>query len=237
MKRIFLIAIIILPAHCFAQVHASLSTGLGGFAMNDMKKHQMELKAQFPVGVKVIKSFPSYWFYDLSITGNVSDRVRVGGTIGFMSTGGRMDYRDYSGSIGCDQIATTWTPAFRGDVLINPKSQWPVYYTTRIGAAFGLYELNAYSDINGDEDRNNIKFQSINAFIEPGFIVTHKVAGPLSVTVSAGYNIAVFKGKQKFSTDNSLFLLNNSNEKITLDWSGFRLGIGLSVNLTEFTDQ
>jgi hypothetical protein len=198
--------------------------------MQKMKQHQLELKHQFPNDEKVIESFPAFWFYEFSLTGQISDRIRIGGMVGFTSTGGRMDYRDYSGRIECNQVATGWTVAGRGEVLLNPRSKWPVYFTTKLGTVFGLYNLDLSIDVNDDKSANNLKFQSINVFIEPGFTASKTIVGPLSATLTAGYNLNVVKGKQKLSSDSNLFLLDNSNNKVTLDWSGFRIGAGLAVS-------
>jgi len=230
-KHILLVAAIILPCSCFAQFHVSLSTGLAGFSMKDMKQHQLELKRQFPTDVKVIESFPSFWFYDLSFTGEITKRIRVGGTAGFTSTGGRMSYRDYSGKIECNQTTTAWTIAIKGEMLANPGSKWPVFFTAKTGSAFGLYNLDVLVDVDGDNSKDNVKFQSINVFIEPGITASKNIVGPLSATLSAGYNLNVVMGKQKLYSHNEYYLQNNAGAKVPLDWSGFRVGVGVSVAL------
>ncbi|AYB33583.1 hypothetical protein [Chryseolinea soli] len=231
MKHIFLIVVIIFPGYGFAQLHASFSTGFAGFDMQDMKAHQLELKAQFPIDVKIMESFPAFWFYELSLTGEVTDRVSIGGAIGFMSTGGQMDYRDYSGEIKCKQLTRAWTAAARCDVLLNANThtKWPVYFTGKLGTAIGRYDLEIFSELNNERDTDNVKFQSANLFIEPGVMIAKRIVGPLSANLSAGFNLNVIKGKQKLVDNNELFLQDNSRNKVSLDWSGYRLAAGLSV--------
>jgi hypothetical protein len=230
MRYIFLVIAIIVPGYCFAQLHASFSTGLAGFGMREMKDHQMELKVQFPTDVKIIESFPAFWFYEFSLTGEITDRVRIGGAVGFTSTGGRMAYRDYSGRIECDQMTTAWTAAIRGEVLLNPGKNWPIYFTTRAGYAFGRYDLDVFVEVGDDDDATSIRFQSMNLFVEPGILASKNIVGPLSATLNAGYSVNVLKGEQKLTTNTNLFLLDNSGDKVRLDWSGFRLSAGLSVS-------
>ena len=231
MKHLFVIVAIIFPGYGFAQLHASFSTGLAGFGMEDMKAHQLELKRQFPVDVKIMESFPAFWFYELSLTGEITDRVRIGGAIGFMSTGGQMDYRDYSGEIECKQLTRAWTAAVRCDVLLNSNvnAKWPIYFTSKLGTAFGRYDLEILSELNNERATDNVKFQSTNVFIEPGIMTSKRIVGPLSATLNAGFNLNVIKGKQRLVDNNDLFLQDNSRNKVSLDWTGFRLAAGLSI--------
>jgi hypothetical protein len=74
-----------------------------------------------------------------------------------------------------------------------------------------------------------IKFRPSNLFIEPGIMASKHILGTLSATLNAGYNISIFKGKQKLVDNNDLFLLDNSGNEVRLDWSGFRVGVGLSI--------
>lgn len=229
-RYVLLIVTIAAPCCCLGQFRVSLSTGLAGFNMKEMKQHQAELRVQFPTQAKVIESFPSFWFYELYLTGQISKRVTIGGSIGFTSTGGRMDYRDYSGSIECNQTTQAWTPATRCEVLLNPDKKWLVYFTGKAGAYFGHYELRVLAEVNNDRNDNTVEFNSINAFVEPGFLLSKNIVGSLNAMVTAGYNLNVFQGKQKLSSDSSLFLQNNSGGPVNLDWSGFRLGFGMSVD-------
>jgi hypothetical protein len=228
MKNIVVLIVLILPGYCFSQIHVSLSTGLAGFNMKEMKKHQLELRAQFPVDAKVIESFPAFWSYDLSLTGKLSDRVRIGGSIGFTSTGGRIHYRDYSGEMECEQLTTAWVPAFQSELLLNPKGKLPVSLTCAAGAMLGRYSLDFSLEVNNSSDSDNLKFKSTNFFLEPGIMANKRIVGKLSALVKAGYNINVFKSRQDWVEDKDLFLQDGSGKEVRLDWSGFRLGVGLS---------
>ncbi len=229
MKNIILLLVISLPGYCFSQLHVSFSTGLAGFNMKEMKEHQSELKAQFPTDVRVVEAFPAFWFYELSLKGEITNQVRIGGAIGFTSTGGRMSYRDYSGEIECNQMTTALIAAIQSEVILNPNAKLPISLTCKTGADFSRYNLDISVDVNNTKDADNIKLNSINLFIEPGITACKRIVGKLSGTLNAGYNINTFKGRQKLVNNNDLFLLDSSGNEIRLNWSGFRLGVGLSV--------
>lgn len=229
MKNIILFVVIIFPGYCFSQAHVSFSTGLAGFNMQEMKKHQSELQAQFPTDVKIMESFPAFLFYELSVTGKVRDRWRIGGAIGFTSTGGRMHYRDYSGEIECNQFTTAWMIAIQSELLLNPKGKLPLYFTGKIGAVFGRYDLDLFSEVNNVPNSESLEFRSCNIFIEPGLMMSKCIVGILSAHLTAGYNVNMYKGSQKLTDNTDLFLQDNSGNEVRLDWSGFRLGVGLSI--------
>jgi hypothetical protein len=229
MRYVILIALFIIPGYSFSQLHLSFSTGLAGFDMREMKGHQSELKIQFPIDVKIIESFPPYWFYNLSLTKELTKEVSVGGAIGFVSTGGRMHYRDYSGQIECNQFTTGIVLAGQTEVLLNPAGKLPIYFSGKAGAVFGHYNLDLIFELNNSQDSDNLKFNSINYFIEPGFMMSKHLFGIFSGNLNVGYNLNIIKGKLKLSSNNDLSLQDNSGNKVSLDWSGFRLSAGLSI--------
>jgi hypothetical protein len=55
----------------------------------------------------------------------------------------------------------------------------------------------------------------------------------IAFQIYAGYNLNVFKGKLLLKEGDSLFLQNDVGEKISLDWSGFRGGLGITINLNK----
>lgn len=229
MKKLIVFLGIVFPTYCFSQTHASFSAGLGGFKMEEMKKHQSEIQIQFPTNVKIIESFPSYWGYELSITGEVREWLRLGGMIGITSTGGRMHYADYSGEIECDQITIAKMVALQGEVLLNPYEGPPIFFTCKTGAIFGNYVLDVLIDVNNNQDTEHLKFVANNVFIEPGLKISQHIFSHLSATLYGGYNINVYKDELKLADNKDLFLLDNSGKVVRLDWTGFRVNLGISV--------
>ncbi|MEQ8303501.1 MAG: hypothetical protein RIB47_08925 [Cyclobacteriaceae bacterium] len=196
-----------------------------------MKNHQAELKIQFPVDAKVITSFPVFWSYDFAITTDVSRWLRIGGVVGFTSTGGRMSYRDFSGAIESNQTVTSWSTAIQTAVLLNLNENLPFFFVCKTGVTSGRYDLDIMVELNGSKDSDNTAFRSVNLFLEPGIMVSKRFAQRLSANLTAGYNVNVDKGKQRLVSNSDLYLLDNSGEAVTLDWSGFRISFGVSIEL------
>jgi hypothetical protein len=219
----------VLPIYCFSQVQFSFSTGLAGFQMDDMKRHQSEIERGFPIDMKVLESFPSFWSYEFDINMAVTKRLNVGPMIGYTSTGGRMHYKDYSGTIKCDQVATSLSLGALSELVLFADDNWTVSITGKTGATFGRYKLDVLFDVNQQSDSENVKFHSTNFFFEPGFMVMKHVVKSMSVKFSAGYNINLVRGKLIWNEDKNLYLLDSRRDKVTLDWTGYRIGLGVSV--------
>lgn len=215
---------------CISQVRISVSTGIAGFAMNDMARHQNELREQFPVDVKVIEAFPLFWYYELAGNTEVTKRLRLGALVGYTSTGGRMHYNDYSGTITCDQLTTTVYVGASGEMLVNAE-KWIVSLNWKAGGTFGSYDLDLFLRVDSQSDSENVKFRSTNLFAEPGLTLSKHLFSGLSATIYAGYNINFIKGKLALKEDRELHLIDNAGDNVNLDWTGFRVAVGLSVLL------
>lgn len=230
MKIAVVFLLTIFPGYCFSQLHASFSTGIAGFDMKDMKKHQLEIKAQFPTDVRIVESFPAYWFYKGSLSGEITNALRLGGAVGLTSTGGRLSYRDYSGEIECDQSTTAWMAAVQSELLLNPDGKLPISFAFETGAAFGRYNVDIAVELNNTRESEAISFRSTNIFVEPGMRAYKSIAGPLSASLNAAYHFTLFKSRQSLAENSELFLLDDSGNQVRLDWSGVRIGIGLSLS-------
>jgi hypothetical protein len=231
MKNFILFLGIILPAQCFSQVHASFSFGVAGFSMKEMKRYQPQIKMQLPVDAKIIESFPSYWSYEFSLTGEVNDWMRLGAITGYTSTGGRMHYADYSGEIACNQTTTAKMIGLQAEVLLNPNEGPPVVFVCKTGATLGHYTFDMLVDINHNADSEHYKFVANNAFIESGLNIYKQIIRNLSVTLYGGYNINVYKDKVKLTNNRDLYLLDQNGKPVHLDWTGFRVSVGISAKI------
>src|SRR5258708_40338556 len=103
---VFLIAIS--PLLATAQLQLTLNSGIGTYQMGDLKTLQDNVLKSMPVKAQVISSFPAYWFYELTAT-NVKGKFVMGGSISYGSSGGRLYYSDYSGSLWYDQLSSFYS--------------------------------------------------------------------------------------------------------------------------------
>jgi len=87
------------------EIALGLNIGYATFNMQDIRNLQSQLCNSYPVDSKIVESFPGY----LNMSGNVyfnNPNIYYGLYFGHTSTGGRISYSDYSGSLSSDQLIT-----------------------------------------------------------------------------------------------------------------------------------
>ena len=141
MKFAIITAIILCPIFSFAQLHTSFHVGQGSNQMKEMKTLQQEFANDFPVAPKTVSSFPAYYFYEGTIAGGFLDRFFAGVSIARGSTGGRIQYSDYSGSVKGDQILKYWSVGFPFTAIINPKNK-SIQFSAGIRPSFVFTDLS-----------------------------------------------------------------------------------------------
>jgi hypothetical protein len=87
--------------------------------MGDMKtllsNQADELEGQIGVPIEVVASYPLRPGAALELYYAPRNGVRLGGRFGYVETGGRIDYRDYSGHFTLDHRLTRWTFGVLGE--------------------------------------------------------------------------------------------------------------------------
>jgi hypothetical protein len=212
------------------QLIISANTGQGSYSMGDMKSLQNQIASAYPVIPHTGPSFPSYWFYDVNLKQRFKNNFLFGASFSSGSTGGRVYYSDYSGEIGSEQMLSFqsyqltlgFQKRFFGGHLILEGDLRPGITAT---------DLNWKSYINvGTYSEDTKEFKSQNFVVQPTFTVGGRF-GIIGVQGFTGYNLTVVSG-QLNEVGNPNYLTIN-NQKLHADWSGLRMGAGLSLYLNE----
>ena len=236
MKRFSKIQIILamtflMPCGLHAQMNLSFSMGYASFSMADFKVFQKELVADFPVSAKITESFPSYWYYEGGINKIVSEKFILGLNLGYGSTGGRIHYEDYSGEIGANQLLHYISAVSALGIHLNPEvSSYSVTIDAKPTVSYNTFTLEYMARIGNQIDKDEVKFNSINFAFQPTLMVSKNIK-MLSIGIGLGYYINVYSGKTYWSEDSNAYLLNNRNEEVKINWSGFRLSTSLSFRI------
>jgi hypothetical protein len=196
--------------------------------MVSMSEHQSDLRKDLPTDVKMIETFPSYWYYELTVQGILTKRLKLGGLLGYTSTGGRMHYGDYSGEVSCDQMLKAIMLGVEFNVQVNRSERFPLHFGLKGGTISSYYDLDIALRVYDDEDTDHVAFRSTNIFIEPGFKMSAHLYKILSAHVYTGYNVNPYKGVVHLK-DSKTYLLNDAKEEVKIDWSGYRVGAGIAL--------
>lgn len=221
----------------FSQSYISLRTTgeYNIFSMSDLKKVQTEIQSDMinsGIPASIVESFPPYFGLQLEIVLpatfiNAAD-LNYGFLIDFSSTGGRVDYKDYSGEVKFDQVVK----AFSFGVLIEFQKikNEHLFFTYGLKVPLIIASLdNKGTTIIGDNySENNFKFNSFSVGIEPNFNLFYAVNNFI-FGVSLGYLICI-PSNYTYSENSDAFLQKRNGDPVTIGTNGLRLGLKVGYN-------
>jgi hypothetical protein len=215
-----------------AQTQISFLAGYGTYSMNELKTFQKELQSQFPVEAKITDAFPGYLYYELTATTRLKSYFFCGISVSYGSTGGRIYYADYSGSMYADQRARYLTIGipFGWNVPVQ-ENKLKLIFQIKPAVYFGNLDVSIVSHLENQIPENEeFKFSSTNIGLQPSVQMDRRF-GPLWLGIQMGYNVNVQSSNLFFKENKDYYLLNNKGDKIHANWSGLRFGVSLSYPL------
>lgn len=204
-----------------------LQSGIGSYGMSDLKTLNEQVFPGIPFNTKLVSNFPSYIYYRPSVL-MYHDGYALGLVNTFQSTGSRISGKDYSGEYRFDMTISSNCPGIYFERPITSAHNLQFTYYIILGCSFTKLKINEYYKVL-DEQLNNedIKFKSLNFYVEPGFNLQYPVK-TFSVGINGGYYVP-FGNEALYTDNNKKHSLYNSktNQPITPGWNGFRMGISL----------
>jgi hypothetical protein len=230
--RIRLLTILIGCGVSFAQGQNFVSgeVMIGSFNMKTLKNLQDEIRTYNNLPLVTVSSFPAFVGYSATYGFRVSDRIALGPMVQFISTGSRLDYRDYSGSATIDQLAKCVTLATYFQLKMNESTTIPAYFTVHTGAAYTRLDIKSRLAVGQQNEDDSNGFYSFNYSLRPGFCLKRKIKG-IMLQGSIGYEFQVH-GKLRSNENHDAWLVTaNDNKEVTAQWDGLRVGIGVTYVL------
>lgn len=216
------------------QLNFSVGMDYGNFNMKDLKNLQTAVQQQFPVHAKETSSFPAYFGYHAKVYGSIW-RFQFGVFGAYNSTGSRLSYQDYSGSIEYNQHAKLiqFGTGFDYFFSSNRDKPWQPFCSFQI--AYGRTTLHidehvVVGDANPDNRADaDLTFHSRHFTLQPAFGLRRAITKHLYAQAQAGYFIDA-PGDLKYDEDKSLHLVDDHSNPLHANWSGFRLGLSAGVS-------
>lgn len=229
MKKIILLILFLVFIHSLIQsVNAQTITfgggiDLGTYSMNDLKDFQEYLNAQVPVDISSIETYPAFFRY--TGFGEFSqNKISFGLQITYESTGSRSSYKDYSGEIRFDQIVSA--VGVGTFISYSEIARLPIYVKFVSGLTFSDLSLLEYVEITNQTIEDKYEYKSMGYFSEAhiGYELNFKF---INLTPFLSYRISFNSETFKNSNDNMLII--PPNREIKPNFTGFRLGINVSI--------
>ena len=229
-KTIWFLWLIVLPLgrNALGQ-SAFLEIGYGSFQMTSIKKFQAGLQGQLDFDAKTVDEFPSYFtFKGTALVYEVND-LAFGFSIGQVSTGGRISYADFSGSIKIDNNLRGFLlgPVVEYNLSESNSSQFNLTLNPYVN--FTKHSLRAETILLQEVDVTTVAFESTNYGLEGGFNYRHFV-GNFFVQGLAGFNFDL-GGKIKSPQNRNAVLADESGNDVSSNWSGYRVSLGIGMRL------
>jgi len=211
---------IIIPFSYGQHFKINFSTGKGNFSMADLKEYNTYILNNLPVKTKITDNFPSTFYYDASFTFVFSKRLLLGVTGNYSTTGSRICYTDYSGSLKYDDILSSYSSGIK---IIFPILNKPFVIAEENILSFCLTKYQFKEQILTYS--NNTVFKSKSMQIEPSIKASYNYK-IFEMGAYAGY-LVDFGGTLK---SGSQPIKNNStNKDIKSNWSGSRIGLSVGI--------
>jgi len=207
------------------KITLSLNVGVGTYAMNDFKKLQKQLQSQNYLNPTITDEFPPYLFYEGTCHAALTSSIFTGVSVAYGSTGGRIQYRDYSGYVRADQslryINVSIPVGYRfniGEKLTLGFDLKPTYTQSHVDIAFE-------QQIAAEYEKEEHKFNSKSFAIQPEIFLMRKF-GRFGIQAQISYYQGVKQGNLYYEDDTDAYLIDDRDDAIYAGWEGLRLSIG-----------
>jgi len=200
------------------------------FNMSDLKNLQQEFYddlIQQGIGAKITDSYPAHYGLQagllIPLALSSAKEIRLGGFVDFTSTGGRVHYSDYSGEIKIDQKATAVSIGATISFSAYTKDIFQLYLDLNTRIIFSKLKNEISSRLFEQTETQTLDFSSVSFGFEPAIVPSINVY-PFNFGISVSYMLALPTTLQ-FSAYDGANLLNKNGDEVTINWSGFKLGL------------
>ncbi|HPE76945.1 MAG TPA: hypothetical protein PLC80_12710 [Draconibacterium sp.] len=204
-------------------------TGIGTYAMSDLKSIQKELQNVNDISLKGTDNYPPFICFGFDIIPTLTKNFGLGLTSSYHSTGARNHYADYSGSITEDFLINDLNLGIDGIFTKTISKNLLLSGEIKSGIKFTKLQTNSSLILFEQTETENQSFKSESWWIEPQINIEKQLIKNIYVYLFLGY---------EFNTKGTLFLTSNhdlylqiNNSKASADWSGLRAGIGISLKI------
>jgi hypothetical protein len=229
--------VLISSINIFPQAHISFSvTGTYNlFGMTDETGIQNQLLQQIhDQGIPAVatESFPAYYgmqFRIMFIFPDTSEiKYLLGPYLDVASTGGRIDYKDYSGEVKVDQLFSAYSLGFSGEMKIPLNNNFYLSPSLSIPLIFGSFKVKSDTRIGNSSTTQELDFNATSFGFQPGISLSYDYSH-FTIGINASYLISLATTYTLDSNANAE-LLNSQGGKVTMGMNGVRLGIILGCN-------
>jgi hypothetical protein len=223
-----------LSGYCLSQDeghYAVASSTFSTYSMNDLKDFQRDYIKSFGVGLKPVTTFPPYFGFGIEIGKVIKPTLSIGFLLGYNSTGGRVDYQDYSGRVRMDQLLHCFSVGSIVKEKVNGSNKWPLYISLAASWVHTRMGIDSEVIVGDVKEVDGLDLYSNNLGLYPAFILRRDINSLFFFQASAGYEVQL-SGKVFLKDNNDgAYLTTSSGDPFQIRWDGLRISLGLGFNL------
>jgi hypothetical protein len=191
--------------------------------MDDLKEVMSEYQNTIELPSQITEDFPDTYNYTGRTLCKISNYY-FGMGFGYSSTGARLSYADYSGSFNFDIISSSYQIVPIIGYNVFSRNGFDINLDLSVPLLFSEVKFNDYLQLYNEEpNTNTFKANSESIALLPGVNIKYYLKF-LYVALEAAY-LVDSQGVLHSPSDRKAYLQDASNNKITTDWSGFRIQI------------
>lgn len=206
----------------------SFRSGIGSYAMTDLKANQDNLIDQLPVMASKTDEFPSYFVFGLDGLYSLTNTLFVGVSFDYQSTGGRIAYSDFSGDIKIDhKINAPMIAATLQKRLVGNES-FSLLGELKAGLLFTDFSISSRTLIGTSVTKEIIEFTGLSPTAGMKMVL-RKGIGPFFLQAGVGFMLDF--GSEIKLKDEDAILINNNGDPAKTGWGGLRADFGIGIRI------
>jgi hypothetical protein len=205
-----------------------VNSGINFFNMTQLKTLQNQLNDS-GLDTKIVDNFPSYYNYQVQLVHTFPVVETVGIYFDFVSTGGRIDYEDYSGIYRRDQLVSRSSVGILCERKFYDINNFAVYAGGKVSVQFSKLKFNDLLQIFNYTNTISTEFNSNGIGIEPDLNFEYNYS-PFLFRLEFAYQFS-FSGSFNNENNGKLVLRDGENTEIKPQWDGFKIGVIFGINI------
>ena len=231
-RPLALVVVALAAAPSASQVTVRVTSSLEAHVFGDLRRSQDValdgLRGELGIAAEATDRFPPFPSVRLDASFPFFGDQVLGLEAGFSSSGGRVDYRDYSGAYRYDQLVERRFAGVYGERVLVQTGRLALRGTVRTRGSATRLTLNESLVVGGERlVEGGIMVKQVSLSYQPELAAEVRISGPAHVALHVGYE-QQFRGG--LTLDGEPVALDGDADQSAVNWSGPRGGLGLAVH-------
>lgn len=208
----------------------SFGASYNTFLMQDLKEQSERILEDFPIeNAEITNSFPPYFGYELNYRKGYYNKLSVGALAHYTSTGSRVTYSDFTGTLNVDQLLDYYSAGVIGSSVPINNEKFLLYIDLKVSIIYTNYKIKSYFQIGEESSTDDdTKFYAFGLGIQPGATFFYNFD-----KFKIGSNLGIegnINGKLKVWGEEG-YVVDSDNQPIKANWTGLRFGLIVAYKL------